>query len=432
MKRLASLFIMTLVCLTTMAQGYVPTKENLAARKQFQDNKFGIFIHWGVYSMLGQGEWIQYYRKINVDEYAKLPRSFCPSRFNAEEWVKAIKASGAKYITITSRHHDGFSMFKTATSDYNIVDGTPFKRDVLKELAEACKKHGITLNFYYSHLDWHRPDYPVASEKDLMGRDPKKADYASYLSFMKTQLTELLTNYGKIGAIWFDGVWNHDPRKFDWHLREQYDLIHRLQPACLVINNHHLKPFDGEDAQTFEQDLPGQNTAGLSPETEIGQLPLETCLTMNDTWGYNITDTKYKSTETLLHYLIRAAGMNGNLLLNIGPRPDGTIPDMALERMKEMGQWLARYGETIYGTRGGLIAPQSWGVTTQKGNTLYIHLLKHDSQTLQLPAMGRKVKSAQTFGGAKKVKVKQSKKGVTLTLPEVPTGIDYIVKVELK
>ena len=430
MKKLTSLFFMALFAMTAFAQSYTPTAENLQARQRFQDAKFGVFIHWGVYSMLGQGEWVQYQRKINYKEYAKLPRGFNPARFNAEQWVKAIKAAGAKYITITSRHHDGFSMFKTATSDFNIVDGTPFGRDVLKELAAACQKEGITLNFYYSHLDWHRTDYPISNDNYVLGRPRDKADYSSYLNFMKTQLTELLTNYGPIGCIWFDGQWDHKTN-FDWHLREQYDLIHQLQPSCLVLNNHHEVPYPGEDAQGFERDLPGQNTAGFNTASEISKLPLETCQTMNDNWGYNITDVNYKSTHDLIQFLVRAAGMNANLLLNIGPRPDGTIPDQALERFQEMGQWLSTHGESIYGTRGGLVSPQTWGVSTQKGKTLYIHILDLKSRELLLPALP-KVKSAVAFDSGKKVGVLQNQHGVWLSLPEEPSGVDYIVKLQLK
>ena len=266
--------------------GYTPTPENLKARQEFQDNKFGIFLHWGIYSMTAQGEWYMHNRNIDRDEYAKMASGFYPSRFNAAEWVSAIKASGAKYICITSRHHDSFSMFDTKESDFNIVDATPFKRDVLKELAEECQKQGIKLHFYYSHLDWKRDDYPQGRTGKGTGRPKGHGDWKSYYKFMNNQLTELLTNYGPIGAIWFDGVWDQ-PEDFDWQLEEQYALIHKLQPACLVGNNHHRTPYAGEDFQMFERDLPGENSAGLSGQS-ISALPLETCETMNGIWGYTI------------------------------------------------------------------------------------------------------------------------------------------------
>jgi alpha-L-fucosidase len=432
MKKVILFFVLLLTCASGFAQ-YQPSKDVMESRKEFQDNKFGIFIHWGIYSMLGDGEWVQQNKNLNYNEYTYLANGFYPSKFNADEWVKAIKDAGAKYITITSRHHDGFSMFKTATSNYNIVDGTPFHRDVLKELAAACKKYGIKLHFYYSHLDWHRLDYPLGNTGLGVGRPTDKQDYNSYFKFMNEQLTELLSNYGPIGAIWFDGLWDHgNDANFNWRLDEQYALIHKLQPACLIGNNHHLAPKQGEDIQMFEQDLPGQNTAGLSTNSVIGQLPLETCLTMNNTWGYNITDKNYKSVDYLIQKLVSAAGHNANLLLNIGPRPDGQFPVEAMERLKGIGEWMSKNGGTIYGTRGGIVAPHEWGVSTQKGNTLYIHILNWNDKGLFLPITDHKVTAAKMYADKAKVDIVKTKGGVLLELPDVPKGVDTIVELTLK
>jgi Alpha-L-fucosidase len=360
------------------------TPEIIQARKEFQDNKFGIFLHWGIYSMTAQGEWYMHNRNIHRDEYAKLASGFYPSKFNAEEWVKAIKLSGAKYICITTRHHDGFSMFDTKYCDFNIVKATPFKRDIIKELADECEKQGIKLHFYYSHLDWRRDDYPQGRTGKGTGRKEGHGDWKSYYTFMNNQLTELLTNYGKVGAIWFDGAWDM-PRDFDWQLTQQYDMIHKLQPWCLIGNNHHGELPAREDIQIFERDLPGENKAGLSEFNEVGQLPLETCQTMNGMWGYKIEDQNYKSTKDLIHYLVTAAGKNANLLMNIGPQPNGELPAVAVERLKEVGEWMNVYGETIHGTRGGDVAPHSWGVSTRKGDKLYIHILNLQDKALFLP-----------------------------------------------
>ena len=416
--------------LTAFSQTYVPTSENLQARKEFQDNKFGVFLHWGIYSMTARGEWYMNDRNIHRDEYAKLASGFYPSMFDAAQWVSAIKASGAKYITITSRHHDSFSMFDTAESDFNIVDATPFKRDVLKELADECHKQGIKLHFYYSHLDWKREDYPLGKTGKGTGRPQGKENWQTYYRFMNNQLTELLTHYGPIGAIWFDGVWDQAD-DFDWQLEEQYGLIHRLQPACLIGNNHHRTPYAGEDFQMFERDLPGENTAGFSEGQEVSVLPLETCETMNKTWGYNIEDQQYKSTKTLIQLLVRAAGKNANLLMNIGPQPNGELPAAAVQRMKEMGEWMNQYGETIYGTRGGDVAPQAWGVSTRKGNRLFIHVLDWQETTLRLP-LKAKVKKAVQFVDGTPVTFRQDKDGVLLTFPQVPTETDYVVELTLK
>ena len=429
-KRMACGVALSLcICSTAWAQSYTPTPENLQARKEFQDNKFGIFLHWGIYSMPAQGEWYMNTHNIHRDEYAKLASGFYPSEFDAAEWVSQIKASGAKYITITSRHHDSFSMFDTKESDYDIVDATPFKRDIIKELAEECHKQGIKLHFYYSHLDWKREDYPIGSTGKGTGRPKGKENWDTYYQFMNNQLTELLTNYGPIGAIWFDGVWDH-PKSFDWKLEEQYAMIHKLQPSCLIGNNHHRTPYAGEDFQMFERDLPGENKAGLSGQ-DISALPLETCETMNNTWGYNIVDQRYKSTKALIQYLVRAAGKNANLLMNIGPQPNGELPAVAVQRMKEMGEWMATYGETIYGTRGGDVAPHTWGVSTRKDNRLFIHVLDLQDSSLYIP-LQEKVKKAIQFVDGTAISFKQDKDGVLLKFPKVPNETDYVVELQLK
>ena len=431
MKKTLLLIAALLTGFSSMAQEtYKPTAENLKAREQFQDEKFGIFLHWGLYSMIGAGEWVMTNWNINHREYLKLAKTFYPSEFDADAWISAIKAAGAKYITITTRHHDGFSLFKTATSTYNTVDGTPFKRDIIKELADACRRHGIKLHLYYSHLDWGREDYPQGRTGLGTGRNKEKADWNSYYHFMNTQLTELLTNYGPVGAIWFDGWWDHDSdaKPFDWQLTEQYAMIHRLQPQCLIGNNHHQTPNAGEDIQIFERDLPGENKAGLSGQC-ISRLPLESCQTINDHWGYSITDSNYKS--QLIQMLVRAAGKNANLLLNIGPEPGGALPSLALDRLQAIGKWLNQYGETIYNTRSGIIAPHDWGVSTQRGNKLYIHILNCMDTSLFLPTGRHKVKSATVYGTNQRVNFTKTGHGITLNLNTVPTDIDYIVELTL-
>jgi len=426
---------------------YIPSEENLAARKSFAEARFGIFIHWGLYSMLGHGEWVMNNENIDYREYPRLAGGFNPSKFDAREWAKAFKASGAKYVTITSRHHDGFSMFDSKASGYNIVKATPFGRDVLKELAEACAEEGLALHFYYSHLDWGRTDYlPLGRTGHGTGRpsmdevkDGGKDSWKHYMDFIDSQLTELLTGYGPVGAIWFDGVWDKDgsPREAQpqiWNLRHQYDLIHSLQPSCLVGNNHHLLPFDGEDIQIFERDIPGMNEYGLSGQ-EISRLPLETCQTMNRSWGYRITDKDYKSPEFLIRYLVRTAGKGANLLLNIGPRPDGTLPEEAVERLEAIGKWLGTYGESIYGTEGGSIPEQPWGVTTRKGDELYVHVLAKGNEKdgkILLPLPAHNILEAESFIGGREIPFTHVPEGIVLEIPESPSDtVDYIVKVKL-
>ncbi len=415
---------------------YMPTQANIQSRQDFSDMKLGIFLHWGIYSMFAQGEWYLQNADINRLEYAKAADGFYPHRFDARQWVRAIKEAGARYICITTRHHDGFSMWKTDQSPYNIVEATPFGRDVIGELAEACHAEGIRLHLYYSHLDWTREDYPWGRTGLKTGKDPQKQDWKSYKRFMNNQLTELLTRYGDIGAIWFDGIWDHDQDSvpFNWELREQYDLIHRLQPACLVGNNHHLAIKPGEDIQIFERDLPGQNTAGfVDKAAEVSRLPLETCQTMNGMWGYKVTDQNYKSTADIIQLLVRTAGMGANLLLNIGPQPNGELPATALSRLREMGEWTRQYGETLYGTTAGDIAPQAWGATTRKGNRQFIHITSAKAQmqpNLQVQ-LKQKIKSASLYGTSTKVIFKQTKdRLVTFTLPDVSPTLDLIIEVE--
>lgn len=433
MKRLLLCCCAALLALSATAQpGYVPAPENLVARQQFADSRFGIFLHWGLYALPGQGEWVMNNRSIDRDEYALLAGGFYPSKFDARAWVEAFRKAGARYICFTTRHHDGFSMFHTAQSPYNVVDATPFGRDVVKELAEECHRQGLGLHFYYSLIDWWREDAPRGRTGLGTGRDPGKENADAYFDFMKAQLTELLTQYGKVGAIWFDGVWDQDQNPgFDWRLGELYTLIHRLQPACLIINNHHLVPFEGEDAQTFERDLPGENTAGLSGQ-EVSSLPLETCQTMNGSWGYSLTDHNYKSAEELIRYLAGAAGRGGNLLLNIGPQPDGALPEAALERLGAIGEWLRMNGETIYGTQAGPVTPRAWGVTTRRGDRVFVHILDWPDTELFVPLKGMRVREAVTHADGSKVAFRQDDEGVLLQLGTQPAAPDHIVVLTVK
>jgi alpha-L-fucosidase len=321
-------------------------------------------------------------------------------------------------------------MFDSKLTDWDIVDRTPYKKDVLKMLAEECRKEGIKLFFYHSHLDWYQDNYfPRGRTGNATGR-PDAGDWYKYLDFMDGQLAELLTNYGEVGGIWFDGFW--DKKDADWRLEKTYKLIHSLQPAALISNNHHQAVIPGEDFQAFEKDLPGHNTTGFSGESEIGNLPLETCETMNNSWGFNLQDKRYKSTKDLVQYLVKAAGYNSNFLLNVGPMPNGRIQPEFVNTLKEMGSWLDKNGETIYGTRGGPVAPKSWGVTTYKDNKVYVHLLKPEGNNLLIPDFGKKVKKITAFSTAARLKFKQDEFGITIAIPdELIDETDTILVIEI-
>ena len=412
------------------AQWYKPPSENLKAREWFQDAKFGLFVHWGVYSVLEDGEWVMNNKKITVEEYEKFPARFNPVHYNPAEWVSLAKSAGMKYITITSKHHDGFAMFDSKVSDWNIVARTPYKKDPLKMLAEECRKQGLKLFFYHSQLDWHNPDYyPRGRTGQTAGR-PERGDWNHYLDYMDAQLRELLTNYGPVGGIWFDGWW--DKPKADWRLPKTYGMIHQLQPQALVGANHHQAPFEGEDFQMFEKDLPGFNTTGFNQDSKIGSLPLETCETINTAWGYNAKDKNFKSTKALVHYLVRAAGYNANFLLNIGPRPDGTIQPEFVERLKEIGAWMEKNGESIYGTRGGPIPPRDWGATTRKGNRIFLHILKLEDDVLALPKFAP-VQAATLLKDGSKLDLVENNLGLMLRVPmSVRDPIDTVIILELQ
>lgn len=422
---------------------YEPTPENLQARQWFQDAKFGLFVHWGVYSVLGHGEWVMNNEKLTVADYEQLPARFNPTAYDPAEWVRMAKAAGMKYITITSKHHDGFAMWDSKVSDWTIVQRTPYKKDVLKMLADECHKQGIKLFFYYSHLDWHHPDYYPRGRTGHSSGRPEHGDFDKYLDTMDAQLTELCTNYGPIAGIWFDGWWDQQVKKpggdpktthVDWRLRRTYDLIHRLQPQALIGNNHHVAPFPGEDFQMFEKDLPGGNSTGFNADSKPGDLPLETCETINGAWGYNKNDHRFKSTRELLHYLIKAAGMNANFLLNVGPMPSGKIQPEFVERLRAMGAWLDKNGESIYATRGGPVPPQKWGVTTRSknGDRVYVHVLDDKATEVALPKAAGKLGSARLLhGGA----VETTTRGadLVLRLPEKDRdAIDTVVVLEKK
>ena len=424
------------------AQEYQPSPENLEARAWFQEARFGLFVHWGVYSLLGDGEWVMNNQNISIEEYEKLPTFFNPIDFNPVEWVTMAKEAGMKYITITSRHHDGFSMFDSKMTDYDIVDRTPYGKDVLKLLAEECRKQGIKLFFYYSLLDWNRDDYFPRGRtgNGIQGRG--EGNWENYIAFMKGQLRELLTNYGEIGGIWFDGHWDQkewDGKTFgklkvDWHYDELYGMIHELQPQALIGNNHHIGVIEGEDFQMFEKDLPGKNTTGWgTPADQIGAVPLEVCETINGSWGFNLQDRKHKTEKELIHYLIKAAGYGSNLLLNVGPMPNGKIQPKHQESLKAMGDWLKEHGSTIYGSKKGPIPTSDDVVSTQKGNKVFLHVLNPELKLLHMDQVPVKIKSVKDQQSNQKLAFKNDRFGFVIDLSTASIDpIDTIIEIELR
>jgi alpha-L-fucosidase len=399
--------------------GDQPSPENLQARREFQDMKFGLFIHWGVYSVLGDGEWVFRERQLTVDQYNRLPLcSSIPKSSTPHTWVSLAKAAGMKYITITSRHHDGFAMFDSKVSDWNIVARTPYKRGSAEDAGRRVPPpgHQALLLLLAARLAQSRL-LPARGQTTGIQRPPRPRRLqqlistitwtASSPSSSPTTAPSAASGSTACGiSPTLTGIW-----------QKTYALIHKLQPAALIIPNHHQKPIAGEDVQTFERDLPGSNSAGFNTTFISTELPLESSDTLNDNWGFNIGDSHYKSAEELERRLIRAAGNNANLLMNIGPYPNGEIDPQFVTRLHAVGEWLAKYGDSIYGTRGGPIPPGDWGVTTHKDNKIYVHVLNWGSPLLALGPVSGKISSAQLLADGAKADVTQTADGVIVKLP---------------
>ena len=386
------------------------TPQQRDARMQWwREARFGLFIHWGPISLKGTeigwsrdpGPNARRGGKFPAAVYDALYKDFNPVRFNAKEWVAVAKAAGMKYLVFTTKHHDGFCEFDSKLTDYKITSPqSPFRRDVVKELADACHDAGIRLGFYYSQPDSHHPDY-------------RTANHARYVEYLHGQVRELLTHYGRVDIIWFDGLGGSAK---DWDAPALLALIRKLQPGIL-INNRCGLPGDFD-----------------TPEQTIGRYqvhrPWESCITICRQWAWKPADTM-KSLQQCLQTLILCAGGDGNLLFNVGPMPTGEIEPRQVERLKEMGQWLAHYGQSIYATRGGPIRPGPWGCTTYKGDTIYVHVLKWPGEALVLPAINRKVVSAIALTGGK-AEVKQDEEGVEVRVaPADRQEIDTIVALKL-
>jgi len=376
----------------------------------WKDARFGMFIHWGPVSIKGTEIGWSRGREWSIEEYDNLYKQFNPVQFNAHEWVQTAKAAGMKYIVFTSKHHDGFCMWNTKYTDYNIMN-SPFKRDVMKELSEACKKEGIALGFYHSTCDWHNPDFPLTSPGGTVKREVSNLD--RYTEYLKNQSVEIIKNYGPLLVMWYDV-----PQQFD-SIRGQgvIDHIRKIQSNILVNNRTGAKgDFD-------------------TPEQRVGSFnnkrAWETCMTIGRQWAWK-PDDEVKSLEQCLHSLIRSAGGDGNLLFNVGPRPDGTIEPLQVERLKEMGQWLGKYGYAIYGTRGGPFKPTDWGVSTRKGNKVYLHILRWagGNSEITIPDIGIPIKNV-VFAGGKVAGSKKAENNYLIAIDEASVQpINTILEIE--
>ncbi|HMJ68892.1 MAG TPA: alpha-L-fucosidase [Cyclobacteriaceae bacterium] len=406
----------------------------------WRDAAFGMFIHWGAYSVpagqyhgqevKGLGEWIMQDAKIPITEYEQFARQFNPTKFDAKEWARIAKDAGVKYIVITSKHHDGFALWDSKVSTYDVVDFSPFKRDILKELTTACKAAGIKMCFYHSIMDWHQPDAKAAKYPHQATERPDWAKYRE--EYLKPQLKELIVNYDP-EVLWFDGEWVDEWTEPQG--KELYAYLKKLKPT-LIINNRIGKGRKGMNGMNAYDDAAGDFG---TPEQEIlegtSDYDWESCMTMNDTWGFKTNDHNWKSSETLIHNLVDIAAKGGNYLLNIGPKSDGTIPTESVERLGEMGKWLKVNGEAIYGTSPRKEYKEGSNIrftVSADGKTTYAILTKVEGKQVVLSTVANNNRTkVSMLGYDGNLKVRQDDGKITIDLPDkLPGNYAWTIKIQ--
>lgn len=386
------------------------------ARRQFDGDKFGLMFHWGIYSLVGKGESMMETDSVPIAHYAKLAGQFNPSRFDAEAWVKAAKGAGARYVVFTAKSHDGFCMFDSKLTTFDVVDATPYAKDTLKALADACHRAGLRLVVYYSLLDWHHPDYFPLGETGKGASRPEAGEWSNYVAYYQGQIRELCTGYGPLAGLWLDGM--TDRPNASWSLDATYKMIHELQPQALIGNNHHRTLNPGEDFRIFEQE-----TSARSPTDDSLQ---ETVVSLNKSWGYTTRDQTYKSSDDLIRLLVTTAAKGSNLLINVGVKPDGSLPAEAVERFTSLGQWMEANGESVRGTRPGAILPQPWGYSLTKADTIYLHVL-NSADSVIIPAKYADC-DIRLLGGTDRLTLTVNAQGVKIERPSQPKpAVDTII-----
>ncbi len=411
-------------------------KTNKEALKNFQDMRFGMFIHWGPVALRGTEIGWSRGREVPISDYDNLYREFDPVLFDAATWVKSAKDAGMKYIVLTARHHDGFCLWDSEFTNYD-MGSTPYGKGIIKELVAECKKQGLVFGTYYTICDWHHEDYPVVYPSDDYAfhtereiTDPKvKRQMEDYIQYMKNQLKELIDDYDP-AFIWFDGEW-----EWAWTHEMGMDMYKYLRGLKddILINNRVDKGREGMAGVTKSVQFAGDYA---TPEQQIGKFDnenaWETCMTIATQWAWKAND-RLKSKKECIQTLVRTVGGDGNLLFNVGPMADGRIEQRQVDRLKEMGKWLKTNGEAIYGTRGGPYMPNDYMVSTRKGNKIYLQLLEHPEKDIRLPfSKGPKIKKAYFLENEMAVSIEQDKSSVTVKLPKaLPDDIVAVIVLEL-
>lgn len=410
----------------------------------WKEAKFGMFIHWGLYAVpAGEyngerttniGEWIMHHLQIPIAEYETFAPQFNPVKYDAQEWVRIAKNAGMKYIVITSKHHDGFGLWHSDVSDWDVDDASPYEKDILKELAIACKEADIQLCFYHSIMDWHHPDAQAMWEPDYnQGRQSEKVNPnfpRYYEEYMKPQLKELVTGYGPLGVLWFDGEWV--PDLTEEMGKDLYNYVRNLQPD-IIINNRVDKGRQGMQGMNREGNYAGDfgTPEQEIPATGIEGVDWESCMTMNDTWGFKHFDENWKSDTTLIQNLIDIVSKGGNFLLNVGPTAEGLIPEASVERLAAMGEWMAVNQEAIYGAEASPYERPDWGRYTSKDGMLYAHIFEWpDNQKLMIPEL-TEATAAHILGKDSPLSIEVSEAGTMVSLPaEAPDGIATVIAIQ--
>lgn len=411
----------------------------------FQEARFGMFIHWGLYAIPARGEWVRSYEEMSVDEYQQFFDEFNPVNYDPRQWARLAKTAGMKYAVMTSKHHDGFCLFDSKLTDYKATN-TPAGRDLIAEFVEAFRAEGLKVGFYYSLLDWHHPDYPAYGDRHHpMRNNPAFADvqtdFSRYLDYMHGQVRELLTNYGKIDILWLDFSYDNMAGE-TWRATELIEMVHSLQPDIIVnsrlggnIRSREPEIYAGDFA-TPEQILPPE---GIVDEAG-NPVPWEACVTLNNHWGYCATDRDYKSPKQVVRALVECVSKGGNLLLNVGPNARGELPPESVQILTEVGKWMRQNGESIYGCGKADLAKPEWGRYTQKGKYLYAHIYERGIGPINFRGLRGKIKRARLLADGSELKVgvpwnaTEWREDAYINFPsaQLPDEWDTVVKLELE